>query len=265
MAIVYTHTRLDNGDVFYVGIGKDESRAKDARNRNRHWKHIVKNCDYTIDITHKDIILEEACAIEKYLIAFYGRRDLGTGTLVNLTDGGEGSVNPSPETTKKRMDTLKRTGEYEAMCNRMKEYAKRIDISGINSRVRRECYAYDSNGKFVGHFITLSQCANSIDSSVSRISVRIDTGLPVKKYYLFSKYMGDQLIEDQYKKTDLSKRASNNTKKNPVSILDNNNGKSMNFVSIKQAADYMGTTRFTLYNRLKRGNFDFENYKITLL
>lgn len=34
----------------------------------------------------------EAFEVEKALIAFYGRRDIGTGSLCNLTPGGEGSA-----------------------------------------------------------------------------------------------------------------------------------------------------------------------------
>jgi hypothetical protein len=89
MAIVYQHRRNDTNEVFYVGIGRTEKRAY-ATNRTKFWKNIVKKAGYQVEITHRDIIWEEACSIEKYLIAFYGRRDLGQGTLVNLTDGGEG-------------------------------------------------------------------------------------------------------------------------------------------------------------------------------
>ena len=43
------------------------------------------------------------------MIKEYGRRDLGKGTLVNLTDGGEGSygVIQSNDTKEKRSDSLK--------------------------------------------------------------------------------------------------------------------------------------------------------------
>ena len=98
MAIVYLHKRKDNNSVFYVGIGKTERRANSKDKRNNHWKGIVNKYGYFSEITHKDIIWEEAISIEKYLIFFYGRKDFGKGQLVNKTDGGEGFVNISEET-----------------------------------------------------------------------------------------------------------------------------------------------------------------------
>jgi hypothetical protein len=44
-----------------------------------------------------DLTWEESCEKEIELIALYGRRDLGLGTLVNLTNGGEGNLNPSED------------------------------------------------------------------------------------------------------------------------------------------------------------------------
>lgn len=44
---------------------------------------------------------QEAFDLEIGLIAFYGRQDLKTGCLFNLTNGGEGSVGKSPETIAK--------------------------------------------------------------------------------------------------------------------------------------------------------------------
>lgn len=90
MVFVYIHTRLDTNEVFYVGIAKKPSRPYDRINRNPFWKRIVSKTDYNVEIVHQFKTWEDACKKEKELIMEYGRRDLGTGTLVNLTNGGDG-------------------------------------------------------------------------------------------------------------------------------------------------------------------------------
>lgn len=90
MAIIYKHIRKDNNEIFYIGIGKTIKRAKSTFNRNSYWHNIVKKVGYNIEIFNSDCSWEEACEKEKELIKLYGRRDLGTGSLVNMTDGGEG-------------------------------------------------------------------------------------------------------------------------------------------------------------------------------
>lgn len=98
MAIVYMHKKKESKEeVFYIGIGKNENRAYSKKSRGKFWKDYVSKYDYEVEITHRNINWEEACSIEKYLISFYGRRDLGLGSLVNQTNGGDGLVNPSKE------------------------------------------------------------------------------------------------------------------------------------------------------------------------
>ena len=94
--IVYRHRRLDTNQIFYVGIGTLEKRAYSKYNRNKHWKHIVDKVGYTVEIIAEVDSWEEACELEQFLIQEYGRRDLGTGTLCNLTDGGDGSLRREP-------------------------------------------------------------------------------------------------------------------------------------------------------------------------
>jgi hypothetical protein len=92
MAVVYQHIRKDTNQVFYIGIGKTKSRSKSKKSRNPHWWNIINKTDYTIEILYSSISWEEACEIEMDLIKQYGRKDMGTGILVNMTDGGEGSI-----------------------------------------------------------------------------------------------------------------------------------------------------------------------------
>lgn len=93
MAIVYQHRRLDTNEIFYIGIGKTIARSKSKKSRNRYWHHIVDKVGYCVEILHNNITWDDACELEMSYIKQYGRQDLGTGMLVNMTDGGDGSVN----------------------------------------------------------------------------------------------------------------------------------------------------------------------------
>lgn len=93
MAIVYQHRRLDTNEVFYVGIGKTERRAYSIHGRSRHWSNVVKKHGYIVEIMFNDLTWEDASLKEVELIRKYGRKDLGLGELVNLTDGGDGTLN----------------------------------------------------------------------------------------------------------------------------------------------------------------------------
>ena len=101
MAIVYKHIRKDTNEVFYIGIGKTEKRAYSMANRNKHWYNIVNKCGYDVEILKTNLTKEDAIQIEIDLIKNYGRLDLKEGTLVNLTNGGEGILSASLEVVEK--------------------------------------------------------------------------------------------------------------------------------------------------------------------
>jgi len=92
MPLVYRHRRLDNDVVFYIGIAKKKSRPYSKDNRNNHWKNIVSKYGYYVEILLDGLTWEEACELEILLISIYGRHDKKEGTLVNLTNGGDGVV-----------------------------------------------------------------------------------------------------------------------------------------------------------------------------
>ena len=131
MAIVYQHRRGDTNEVFYIGIGKSRERAYRTSNRNKYWHNTVNKVGYEVDILLEEISWENACEIEKGMIAAYGRKDLGTGQLVNLTDGGEGGVGAvrSVETKAKLVKTSKAKGVYENISKRQ---------AGDNNVAKRE-------------------------------------------------------------------------------------------------------------------------------
>lgn len=98
MAYLYRHIRLDKNQPFYIGIGKNSnsnfSRAyyKSKQKRNKIWIDIISKTSYKVEILFDDISWEEACEKEKEFINLYGRIDLKTGTLANMTNGGDGMV-----------------------------------------------------------------------------------------------------------------------------------------------------------------------------
>lgn len=98
-------------EPFYVGKGKnnrDSVHLKDCYNKNVFFKRkinkIIKDTgEIPIIVRVKENMTEEdAFKLEKHLIKSIGRRDLGLGTLVNMTDGGEGLINCS-EITKDKL------------------------------------------------------------------------------------------------------------------------------------------------------------------
>lgn len=92
MYYVYLHINPSTNLPFYVGKGKG-NRCKQTRSRSIFWRRIVEKYGFSIQIVQENLTHNEAYDLEVSLIRKYGRRDNGTGILVNLTDGGEGSVN----------------------------------------------------------------------------------------------------------------------------------------------------------------------------
>ena len=89
--VVYIHRKETNGEIFYVGIGnRNRPYAKCRSHRSNTWINTYNKHGRIVDVIHTGLSWKEACDIETDLIELIGRRDTGAGTLVNLTDGGEG-------------------------------------------------------------------------------------------------------------------------------------------------------------------------------
>ena len=80
---VYTYLRKD-GTPYYIGKGK--GRRKTAK----HNVHVPLDKNRIVKL---EVNLTESIALQRetYYITLYGRKDLGTGILRNLTNGGEGA------------------------------------------------------------------------------------------------------------------------------------------------------------------------------
>ena len=73
------------------------------------WHNFVNKYGYDVKIVNWFDRYEDALEHEKDLIKTFGRINLSTGQLVNLTDGGEGSTNlKHTEETKRKMSISKK-------------------------------------------------------------------------------------------------------------------------------------------------------------
>jgi hypothetical protein len=139
VAIVYAHYKKTNNEIFYIGIGDNISRAYEW-GRNNHWCNIVKKYDYEVEILIDDITWELACEYEMYLIEFYGRFDKKLGPLVNLTDGGDGSLGYIHLDVAKSKMRKRRSEEAKANMRKPKsnEHKTKLSLSLIGRKKSRE-------------------------------------------------------------------------------------------------------------------------------
>ncbi len=131
--VVYLHKRKDNGEVFYVGIGK-KSRPYSKSKRNKFWRAVAKKYGWYVEIIYENLFWDEACKKEIEMIKQYGRRDLGEGILTNMTDGGEGNQNIiyTPEWREKQR--IASTGRIQNEETKKKRALKQTGISFTKDR-----------------------------------------------------------------------------------------------------------------------------------
>ena len=187
MAIVYRHIRLDKNQPFYIGIGKDISRAYVSSGRNNLWKNIVSKTEFEVEVLFDDVDLGFAKNKEKELIALYGRKNNNTGILANMTDGGDGTRNWIPtENTKKNMSIAKKKNptRYWAGKHFSKSHKEKLSKACAKTRNNRVWLYNEQDGIFY-HGIKeaskayninygtlknkLSKWGNKNDTSIKRI------------------------------------------------------------------------------------------------
>jgi DNA-binding Xre family transcriptional regulator len=152
MAIVYKHYTLDTKKLFYIGIGLNEKRAYSKRSRNQLWKNIVLKHNYYVEIFKNNISYNDAKKLEIELISKYGRLNLKTGILCNMTDGGDGCFNlsnesklsisnnlkgkkQSEETKLKRKISLKKAWENNELRELKRQQTLKLHQNGFYSNV----------------------------------------------------------------------------------------------------------------------------------
>jgi len=116
MKIFYTYMWLrSNGTPYYIGKGHSDRAFISQGHVTNRPKEAARI------LLQKWSSEQEAFEMEKYYIRLFGRKDLGTGILRNLTNGGEGPTGyiPSQETRRAIGEANKRRN-WEELTPKMR-------------------------------------------------------------------------------------------------------------------------------------------------
>jgi hypothetical protein len=105
---VYAYFRPD-GQPCYIGYGRNGRWFvhTPTQTHNAHLAAIIKKYGKICALIRDELTIHEARELEILLIEILGREDLGTGPLVNRTEGGEGCPGLSSESRQRISTALK--------------------------------------------------------------------------------------------------------------------------------------------------------------
>jgi hypothetical protein len=164
--VYYTYAYLrEDRSPYYIGKGKGDRAYKRRKTDIKPPKDKSR-----ILILKKNLTEAEAFRHEVYMIAVYGRKDLGTGILHNRTNGGEGGSGLiHSEESKKKMSKLRKGKNNHQYGNtRSKETKRKMSESHakyhytIYSIAEDKTYETNTLAGFCGeHSLTRRSLENS--------------------------------------------------------------------------------------------------------
>lgn len=135
---VYAYLRKSNDSPYYIGKGC-KNRAYDKRHNVSVPKDSTKIVFY-----HTSLEEQEALNLEIFYVSMFGRKDIGTGILLNRTNGGDG-VFPSPITvklrTEKMLRTRKQNGSYTTGIAKTMATRKKLGTLGAGKEGAKKAAA----------------------------------------------------------------------------------------------------------------------------
>lgn len=149
----YVYIHYYDDVIFYVGKGIG-TRCAVTNSRNNHWNNVVNKHGFNIEIIESDLEESKSFELELRLIKKYGRVDLGTGTLVNWTDGGEGLSGAVVSEATRKLFRIRSGGVNNPMYN-VKVYGKdnpNYGNRGGKNPISKKIIAIDFKGNIVKYY-----------------------------------------------------------------------------------------------------------------
>lgn len=133
-------------DLFYVGITKNiKQRIKGHKREDANWSPIkdkmIKKYGFNFRLLFIVATREESVEREIFLIRYFGRKNLKTGQLANLTDGGDGMLNAGDEVYEKRTG-MKNSERLRYIDEFKKSGLSKTEFCKINNINRANLYGW---------------------------------------------------------------------------------------------------------------------------
>lgn len=215
---VYAYLRKSDNTPYYIGKGK--GRRAYAK------EHTVK-----VPVDKSRIVFLEtnlsdvgACAIERRMIEWYGRKDLNNGILRNRTDGGEG-------TSGRIMSAEARAKIGAASRNMPKEMRDKIREANRNKIVSEET-------------------KERLKSNHRGFTGRTHSAESIEKYTTTRRRNGGYIVSEQ-ERLRLKENRKNQAEQFNIKVSISG----INYASIKDAISSTGFTREYIKYRLDREKF----------
>lgn len=231
----YLHFKKgETENPFYVGIGKlDLSRKNNTsfirrhyrafskHGRNPHWTNCFNKYGRDVKIIFYSNDRTEIQNKEIELIKFYGRADLKTGCLVNLTDGGE-------------------------------ELPENFTNIGIKAR-SQEVFVYSESGQFLNKHLSARQCCKELNIRQASLNNVLKSGGDFYKGFYFTRIcLGEKIFLRKKIKINYGKR------KRKIEGFNENGEVIHQFDSLREASKYFNSHYNNIASRCKYQGTTFQ-------